>query len=125
MLLSLLFAQQAIAAKPGLDHFFKKPDFSQFQLSPDGKYVAALTPVGSRQNLVVMEIKTNKAKSVTSVTTQDVRGFLWANNDRLLYFMDDNGDESFGIWAVNKDGSKSVTLVPPATPGQGLDHKYP
>lgn len=119
LLFSVLFAQQAIAAKPGLDHFFKKPDFSQFQLSPDGKFVAALAPVGSRQNLVVMEIKTKKAKAVTTITTQDVRGFLWATNDRLLFFMDDNGDESFGIWAVNKDGRKGVTLVPPATPGPG------
>ncbi len=118
-LLCLMVAQSAIAAKPGLDHYFKKPDFSQFQLSPNGKFLAGLAPVGTRQNIVVIDLETNKSRAVTSVSEQDVRGFQWANNDRLVFFMDDDGNESFGIWAVNKDGSQPRTLVQAAATRPG------
>lgn len=119
MLFGLLAAQSALAAKPGLDHFFKKPDFSQFQLSPNGKFIAGLAPVGTRQNIVVIDLETKKSGAVTSVSEQDVSGFMWANNDRLLFFMDDDGNESFGIWAVNKDGSQPRTLVQAAATRPG------
>lgn len=115
MLLCLLAAQNTMAGQPGLDHFFKKPAFSQFQLSPNGKFIAALAPIGTRQNIVVIDLATNKSQAVTTVSERDVRGFQWANDDRLLFFMDDDGNESFGVWAVNKDGSRPVTLVPAAT----------
>ncbi len=118
-LLLLLAAQSAVAEKPGLDHFFKKPDFSQFQLSPNGKFLAGLAPVGTRQNIIVIDLETNKSRAVTAVSEQDVRSFLWANNDRLLFFMDDDGNESFGIWAVNKDGSQPRTLVQAAATRPG------
>lgn len=119
LLFSLLIAQSAVAAKPGLDHFFKKPDFSNFQLSPNGKFIAGLAPVGTRQNIVVIDLETKKSRAVTSVSEQDVSGFMWANDDRLLFFMDDDGNESFGIWAVNKDGSQPRTLVQAAATRPG------
>jgi dipeptidyl aminopeptidase/acylaminoacyl peptidase len=118
MLLSLLLAQNALA-NPGLDHYFKKPDFSQFQLSPNGKFIAGLAPVGDRQNIIVIDLETKKSQAVTAVSEQDVRGFQWATNNRLLFFMDDDGNESFGIWAVNKDGSQPRTLVQAATTRPG------
>ncbi len=119
ILLCLMTAQNVYADKPGLDHFFKKPDFSQFQLSPDGTHIAGLAPVGDRQNIVVINLETKKSRAITSVKSQDVRGFQWANDERLIFFMDDDGNESFGIWAVNKDGSKSRTLVQAAATRPG------
>ncbi len=119
LLLCLMTAQSAMAAKPGLDHFFKKPDFSQFQLSPNGKFIAGLAPVGTRQNIIVIDLETMKSKAVTAVSEQDVRSFQWANDERLLFYMDDDGNESFGIWAVNKDGSKPRTLVQAASTRPG------
>ncbi len=38
---------------------------------------------------------------------------MWANNERILFFMDKDGNESFGIFAVNTDGSMARTLVTP------------
>ena len=113
-LLCALTAQNVYAAKPGLDHYFKKPDFSGFQLSPDGTHIAGLAPVGERQNIVVINLETKKSRAVTSVKAQDVRGFQWATDDRLIFFMDDDGNESFGIFAVNRDGSRPKTLIEPA-----------
>ncbi len=110
----LLFAGQSIAAeKKGLDHFFKKPQYSSFQLSPNGKELAGLVPIDDRMNIVILDMETKAGRVVTSQTGQDVSGFMWATNDRILFFMDKDGSESFGIFGVNSDGSKFRVLIEP------------
>jgi len=111
--LGILAAQNVMAEKLPLDTFFKNPQFAGFQLSPNGKELAALAPVGGRMNVVVIDLETRKPRAVTGVTTQDVSGFMWANNERILFFMDKDGSESFGIFAINTDGTKYRVLVPP------------
>ena len=56
-------------------------------------------------NVVVIDLATRQPRAVTGMTSQDVSGFLWGNNERILFFMDKDGSESFGIFAVNTDGS--------------------
>ncbi|MDX1517029.1 MAG: S9 family peptidase [Woeseiaceae bacterium] len=111
----LLLATAAHAAREvPVEDFFKRSGFSSFQLSPDGKYLAAITPVADRRNIAVINLDTREAKAITRVTDRDIYGFSWANNDRLLFFMDKDGNESLGIFAVNKDGSRPRTLIEPA-----------
>lgn len=111
MLLALSFS--VAADQVPLEDFFKKAQFAGFQISPDGNYVAALAPINSRRNVVVFDLATRNMKPVTGVKDRDVNGFMWANNDRILFFMDKDGNEATGIYAVNKDGSKPRTLVEP------------
>ncbi|MGD8345715.1 MAG: prolyl oligopeptidase family serine peptidase [Lysobacterales bacterium] len=108
-----LTIQTAAAKELPLDHFFKNPEFAGFQLSPDGKRLAAMVNLNGRMNLAVIDLATRKSQAVTNIKRQDVSGFMWANNDRLLFFMDKDGNESFGIFAVNADGSYPRTLVEP------------
>lgn len=110
----LLGANTSFASKKPIDHFFKKPEFAGFQISPNGKMLAALAPVNTRMNIIVMDIETRQAQVVTSITSQDVNGFQWANDERLLFNMDIDGSESFGLFAVNVDGSQTRTLAEPA-----------
>jgi dipeptidyl aminopeptidase/acylaminoacyl peptidase len=111
---SLLFAGQTVAAeKKGLDHYFKKPQYTAFQLSPNGKELAGLVPVDDRMNIVIIDMETKAGRIVTSQKNQDVNGFMWATNERLLFFMDKDGSESFGIFGVNSDGSKFRILIEP------------
>lgn len=111
---SVLFAGQSIAAdKKGLDHFFKKPQYAAFQLSPNGKELAGLVPIDDRMNIVILDMETKEGRIVTSQTGQDVSGFMWATDERLLFFMDKDGSESFGIFGVNSDGSKFRVLIEP------------
>lgn len=113
----LVLAGPALAVEeiPVAD-FFKRSLFTSFQLSPDGQHLAAVTPIGEneRRNIAVIDLETRKAQAVTGVNDRDVNGYMWANNDRILFFMDKDGNESFGIFAVNKDGSKPRTLIEPA-----------
>jgi dipeptidyl aminopeptidase/acylaminoacyl peptidase len=110
-----LISLPVMASQKSLEHFFKKPEFSGFQLSPDGTKLAALAPLGEkrRMNIVVIDVATREASAVTTVDDQDVTGFMWASNDRFLFFMDREGNESFGIFAVDVDGKRARTLVAP------------
>ncbi len=103
---------QASTPKIPLEDFFRKPEFAQLTLSPNGKYLGVVAPIENRMNLVVIDLDTRKSSLLTRVTEQDVSGFAWANDDRLLFFMDKDGNESFGIYAINRDGTKPYTLAP-------------
>jgi len=114
---ALMLAAPAMAVEEiPVEDFFKRSLFTSFQLSPDGKYLAAVTPLfeNDRRNIAVINLETRDATAITGVKDRDVNGYMWANNDRILFFMDNDGNESFGIFAVNKDGSKPRTLIEPA-----------
>lgn len=114
---TLMLAAPAMAVEEiPVEDFFKRSLFTSFQLSPDGEYLAAVTPLfeNDRRNIAVINLKTREAAAVTGVKDRDVSGYMWANDDRILFFMDNDGNESFGIFAVNKDGSKPRTLIEPA-----------
>ncbi|MEJ2604982.1 MAG: hypothetical protein P8172_17205, partial [Gammaproteobacteria bacterium] len=114
---TMMLATPALAVEEiPVEDFFKRSLFTSFQLSPDGEYLAAVTPLGKneRRNIAVIDLETREAKAITGVADRDVNGYMWANNDRILFFMDKDGNESLGIFAVNKDGSRPRTLVEPA-----------
>ena len=97
-----------------VEDFFKRSPFTSFQLSPNGKYLAAVTPINERRNIAVIDLETREARAVTGMKDRDISGFSWANDDRILFYMDTDGNESFGIFAVNRDGSGTRTLIQPA-----------
>ncbi|WP_405232319.1 S9 family peptidase [Lentisalinibacter salinarum] len=114
---ALMLAAPAMAVEEiPVEDFFKRSLFTSFQLSPDGQYLAAVTPLfeNDRRNIAVINLETREAAAITGVKDRDVSGYMWANDDRILFFMDNDGNESFGIFAVNKDGSRPRTLIEPA-----------
>jgi len=112
---TLLLALPALAwANPiPVSDFYKRPPMTGFQLSPNGKYLAAVVPIGQRRNVAVIDLETRKAWPVTSITKQDIGGFVWASDDRLLFFLDNEGNESRGIFAVDRDGKNPKMLIEP------------
>lgn len=97
-----------------LEYFFKPARYSNMQLSPDGTHLAAIAPHEEHRNIAVIDLETFESRFVTTITDSEVSGFTWANDDRILFFMDADGNESFGIFAVNKDGSGGRTLAEPS-----------
>jgi dipeptidyl aminopeptidase/acylaminoacyl peptidase len=112
-LLALNASYNIMAEELSLETFFKNPQFAGFQVSPNGKELAALAPINGRMNVVILNLETRQPRAVTGVKSQDVSGLMWATDERILFFMDKDGSESFGIFAVNADGSKARTLVKP------------
>jgi dipeptidyl aminopeptidase/acylaminoacyl peptidase len=95
-----------------LEDFFRKPERVMLRLSPNGKQLAYLEPHRRRLNLVVRDLATGETRRVTDATERDIGGFIWANDERLIYVQDRGGDENFRLYAVGRDGSNPLDLTP-------------
>ena len=161
-ILALMISSTSIGVeKYPVEHFFKDSAMLSPALSPDGQYLAALTPLNinketvsrckkkttknksrsgvvdfcdvSRRNIVVFNLgdpNLNCKKGiisecgrirVTQLRSQNVTGFVWVNNNRIMF--QTGGDQlndmtgaidSIGIYAVNKDGTEPKQLVKPS-----------
>ncbi len=98
--------------KYSVEDFFKNPDKSSYQISPDGKYFSYLAPFERRKNIFIQKIGEEKALRITDETERDINGYFWANKNRLVYVKDNGGDENFLLYAVDKDGRNSKNLTP-------------
>lgn len=93
--------------------YFARPLASSFQLSPNGKYLSYFEKDKENKNHVyVKEITTEKVTRVIEEKDELIKGFGWVNDERLLYVMDQGGDENFHIYAVNIDGTEAKDLTP-------------
>ena len=94
-----------------LKDFFKNPEKSSYNISPDGKYFSFKAPYESRMNIFIQEIGADSAIRITSETERDIPGYFWANNERILFLKDSGGDENFSIYGVNIDGTNFKALT--------------
>ena len=95
-----------------MEDFFRNPESTGYDLSPDGEHLAFLKPWESRLNVHVQKIGEEEATRITSATERDIAGYIWANNERIAYVQDTAGDENFRLYAVNIDGSGFKELTP-------------
>jgi len=100
-----------VATEIPLEDFFKNPEKSSYQISPDGKYFSFMAPYESRMNIFIQEIGTDNVVQLTKDTARDIAGYLWANNNRILFLKDTGGDENFKLLGVNIDGSNLIALT--------------
>jgi dipeptidyl aminopeptidase/acylaminoacyl peptidase len=94
-----------------LEDFFRNPEKTYFQISPDGKYFSYTAPYESRMNIFVQKIGSEKAKRLTSETDRSISGYFWANEDRILYLKDNGGDENFALYGVDRNGKNQKCLT--------------
>jgi dipeptidyl aminopeptidase/acylaminoacyl peptidase len=94
-----------------LEDFFKNPEKSGYQISPDGKYFSYQAPYENRMNIFVQQIGKDKATRLTSETDRDIAGYYWANDNRILYLKDNGGDENFALYGVDKNGKNQKCLT--------------
>ena len=95
-----------------LEDFFKNPEKTAFEISPDGQKVAFMQPWENRLNVHVKNIGSNEVIRLTSATERDIAGYLWLGNSRIGYVQDTGGDENFRLFAVNIDGTNQADLTP-------------
>ena len=98
--------------KYSVEDFFKNPEKTGYQLSPDGKYFSFLAPYKKRMNIFVQKIGAKKITQITFEKDRNVGGYFWANKKRLVYIKDSGGDENFKLFAVNRNGKKAKDLTP-------------
>jgi len=95
-----------------MEDFFKNPEKSSFQISPDGKHIAYMKPWKSRMNVHVVNVKTRDETRLTSSEDRGIYGYGWLGNSRIGYAKDDGGDENIHFFAVDIDGSNEIDLTP-------------
>jgi len=101
----------AIAQPLPVEEFFKRPDYSQLKLSPDGRRVAGIVRGPARDTLAVMDVETKAGQPVTNFADADVLQFYWTNGQRLLLAVGDaheaaDNAEFRGWYAVDANGSE-------------------
>jgi len=96
-----------------VEDFFRTPEKTAYQLSPDGTHYAYLGPVNGRKNIFIQALKGDASPlQITHESERDISGYMWANDQRLLFIKDSGGDENFKLLAVDKDGQNARDLTP-------------
>jgi len=99
------------AKQYAVEDFFKNPEQLMFRISPDGKYYAYMSPYKHRLNVFVQEVGKQGSTQLTYDTLRSIYGYFWGNNNKILYFKDNGGDENIKMYGVDKDGSNLKALV--------------
>ena len=94
-----------------LEDFFRNPEKSSYNISPDGKHFSFMAPYESRMNIFVQKAGSKKAERLTSETDRDIAGYFWANDNRILFLKDNGGDENYALFGVDIDGKNQKCLT--------------
>ena len=96
-----------------VEDYFSRPKASSFQLSPNGRYMSYMEKdENAKRHVYVKEIATGKVQRIIEEKDELIRGYGWKNDERLIYAMDQGGNENYHIYAVNIDGTNNIDLTP-------------
>lgn len=116
---SVFAAQPASASSSAVgliprEALFGNPDRAGVQISPDGKYLSWIAPVGDVINVWVAPAgDLSKARAVTDDRARGIRQYFWSYlPDTLLYLRDSGGDEDFHLYSVNLESGSKRDLTP-------------
>jgi dipeptidyl aminopeptidase/acylaminoacyl peptidase len=103
---------ESVNGKYSVEDFFRTPEKSRYQLSPDGTHFSYLGPFERRCNIFIQKVGEQIATRITAETERDIAGYFWTNNNRLVYVKDKGGDENFTLIGINKNASNILELTP-------------
>lgn len=105
-------------ALPPIEKFFANPALSDAQLSPNARYLAAISSKADRRDfLVVIDLQAKGAKVVAGYNDVDIRQFRWVNDNRLVFDVTDKrvavGEryKAAGLYAVDRNGGNMRQLA--------------
>ncbi|MCG8697679.1 MAG: S9 family peptidase [Bacteroidales bacterium] len=91
--------------------FFKNPEKTKYQISPDGNHVSYMAPWETRLNIFVKKTGKEEVNQITFEKDRSIHGYMWANENRILYIRDEGGNEDFKLYGVDLDGANSKCLT--------------
>ncbi|MFC2106970.1 prolyl oligopeptidase family serine peptidase [Bacteroidota bacterium] len=91
-----------------LEDFFKNPEKTAYQISPDGEYYSYMAPYQDRLNVFIQKIGEETAVRLTAETDRDISGYFWPNNNQIIFVKDDGGNENFKLYGVNIDATNLI-----------------
>ena len=100
-------------SKYAVEDYFARPKARTFRFSPEGTYLSYREKDDNLKNHVyVKNIESGDVKKAIEEKDELVRGYAWANENRLVYVMDKGGNEDYHLFAVNIDGGDLKELTP-------------
>ena len=113
-LVALLATHGALAAKPTVEDFFRNAQYAQVTVSPSGRYLATIAPAKNRRNIAIIDLKDrSQSKFITGLEDNDVAGYTWVSDDRIIFGVDSDGLESIRLYGVDREGGRIDTLIDP------------
>ncbi len=107
-------ARKDDSVAPDVELFFKNAKFGAVTLSPDGRYAGALVGAkeSGRRNLMLVDlVDPNKSRFLTNLKETDIQNFFWKGNERIVFTLDSDGNESLGLYSVGIDGKPIKVLI--------------
>ena len=97
-----------------LEDFFRNSASSGYQISPDGRFISYLAPYHNRMNVFVRptDAQDSEALRITNETARSIAGYMWADNEWILFMKDTAGDENYSLFGVKIDGSETRSYTP-------------
>ena len=95
-------------------HLFGTPTRASAEISPDGRHISYLAPVGGVLNVWVGPADdVDAARPVTRDTLRGIRFHAWlADGRHVLWIQDRGGDENWRIYAVDVETGEQKDLTP-------------
>ena len=94
-----------------LEDFFKNPEKSSYQISPNGSFYSYMAPYKNRMNIFIQKIGDSSVKQLTFEEARDISGYFWPNDEQIVFLKDEGGDENFHLFGVNIDGSNPISFT--------------
>lgn len=99
--------------KYSVEDYFARPKASTFRFSPDGTYMSYREKDDNlKRHIYVRNLATGEVKRAIEEKEELIRGYAWINNERLVYLMDQGGDENYHVYTVSIDGTGQRDLTP-------------
>lgn len=93
------------------EELFSEPEYSNVQISPDGKYLSYLSPYEGNRNIWVRDLKTGREKVLTTYK-RPVLFYTWLNSSIIGVYMDKDGNENYHINAIDIESGEIRDLTP-------------
>lgn len=106
----ITFGSFSSAERISVEDFFKEPYCSDMSLSPDGEYVAFLSPLKDVRTVFTNEIDTGKYRGLQGDRTQDVTNVEWAGNEHIVFSLIKNNIYANGLYSAKRGSPRSTRL---------------
>ena len=91
--------------------FFGLPAVSTPRLSPDGTKIAFLYPHEGRMALGLFDRATKESRMILRGSDDSLLSLFWKGNDRIVFYADYQGNESFFIGSTDLSGKNVIRIV--------------
>ena len=96
-----------------VEDYFERPKQSSFEFSPKGTYFSYREKAANgKRHVYVKNTETNKVTKAIEEGEELIRGYGWANDNRLVYVKDQGGNENYQLFSVGVDGKDPKALTP-------------